>query len=456
MCGIYGIFSRYKGGLSSFDLGALKQMAIVTSLRGDHSSGFAALYNNTKKAPWVVRSVGDPFNLFFRKEVLSGLDKMVTGASSSMGIFGHGRYATKGAITVENAHPFTEGKITLVHNGTIASGVDMSATADNGEAVEVDSHALAIAMDKEGIAKALCKVNGAFAVIVHNQEDGCIYFARNKERPLCWYKSHGKLYIMSEVSAMNFLLDRSTTITQPSTPEHKIGLGVVSEFEVMKLYKYDPVSCDLYMVEDLAEMRREILASAAPFRNQPKKSEPWKPTENGGKVKNYTEGKGYQFKCNSIEKALDGSNEYIYHLELEGGEAAIARSSLEDTSRVGQLGWAQTLRHRYTKGERGIAQAKFTRIMWYDVAAEELLKKVGEDSKDVVDAEEEEDGAQTRDYQVSRNHVYVTRKGFSSMECKCGSCDKAVGFDEVPEMFVTAENQLLCEDCNKTLEIFKG
>ncbi|MBR2371903.1 MAG: glutamine--fructose-6-phosphate aminotransferase, partial [Clostridia bacterium] len=100
MCGIAGYTGKRKASEVVIDGLA------VLEYRGYDSAGIA-LFNGqgnlqiTKKAGFV-----------------SHLKKAVYGKEGCCGI-GHTRWATHGAVCKKNAHPFTHGAFTVVHNGII-------------------------------------------------------------------------------------------------------------------------------------------------------------------------------------------------------------------------------------------------------------------------------------------------------------------------------------------------
>lgn len=124
-------------------------------------------------------------------------------------VVGHNRAATKGATTDENAHPFIEDHICLVHNGTLTSHKHLADT-------DVDSHAICKAFAEEGYEKVIPKLRGAFALIWYDAKDKKLRIARNDQRPLWLIQTPDADYIASEPTMLMWLVQRvHNKIIQP-------------------------------------------------------------------------------------------------------------------------------------------------------------------------------------------------------------------------------------------------
>lgn len=174
MCGIVGLICKNPNkGFDYKHPDMFKEMLFVDTLRGDDSTGMFVVskYGNVDYG-----KAAEPAPEFFFNKATDDLIRKIyqTGAV----VVGHNRKATKGSTNDENAHPFKEQDIIMVHNGTIRNQKSLN------DKVEVDSHAICHAMAEHGVGKALSKVDGAFAIAAYDIAKKQFYLARNAERPL--------------------------------------------------------------------------------------------------------------------------------------------------------------------------------------------------------------------------------------------------------------------------------
>jgi predicted glutamine amidotransferase len=194
MCGLIGAV----GVIDNKVKDVVKTLFILDLVRGHHSSGIAVV--NDKKETSILKDVGTPFELL-KDTRYAG----ITGGTINM-MMCHNRYATKGAQTANNAHPFEMDHIIGAHNGTVHN---LSRLKD-GFKFDVDSQAIFNNISHEGIIETAKKVDGAYALTWYNKQDNTFNIARNKERPLYFAFAKGMktLYWASEDWMLYVALNR--------------------------------------------------------------------------------------------------------------------------------------------------------------------------------------------------------------------------------------------------------
>jgi hypothetical protein len=186
MCGIWGFITTEKqrgaGGRLRFVEGA----ALAGTLRGSDSTGAIIIDHNTKRlADWckVVGTGEEWLGSKYTQEKFTA-----SRAHDMRAVIGHNRSATLGKVTLDNAHPFQEGDITLVHNGTLDSLADLKVGKDKvgtkRKPVEVDSHLITHNLAVHTVDEVIPTLSGAFALVWHDSRNNGIYMIRNSQRPL--------------------------------------------------------------------------------------------------------------------------------------------------------------------------------------------------------------------------------------------------------------------------------
>lgn len=196
MCGLVGA----AGDLTGKEERAFKTLLILDVLRGEHSTGIAAVFKN-KEAPQVVKSVGTPFDLFYDKRCEDVFRK------PNRVLIGHNRYATQGAVNRRNAHPFEFENVIGAHNGTLTSRWQL----DDNKDFDVDSQSLYNHVSRNGIKDAIEKIQGAYALTWWDKEHQTINFLRNRERPLfmCHSEDGKCMFWASEKWMLSVALSRN-------------------------------------------------------------------------------------------------------------------------------------------------------------------------------------------------------------------------------------------------------
>lgn len=196
MCGIVGYIGANRSvpvlinGLSRLEY------------RGYDSAGVAVI--NGKKLD-VIKSKG---RLKVLEEKLNGMDIKAT-----VGI-GHTRWATHGAPSDLNSHPHTNSdqSIAVVHNGIIENYLkikDFLIKHGYNFVSETDTEVIAHLVDYyyEGdligaVRKALCKLEGAYAIGVVSKDHPDLIVAARKDSPLIVGLGEDENYIASDVPAI--------------------------------------------------------------------------------------------------------------------------------------------------------------------------------------------------------------------------------------------------------------
>ena len=178
MCGIVGMFSST--ALSNSEIDLFKGLLAVDIIRGSHATGVIKVNTFQNKVSMHKRAV-DAYDFLAMAETKEFFDK-----DRGNILIGHNRYATMGdKADHQNAHPFQQDHITMVHNGGVSAwGLDLL-EGYNEPGVVVDSHMVAKTIAAHGIKKAVTeKLDGAFALVWWDSKEKSLNFIRNTDRPL--------------------------------------------------------------------------------------------------------------------------------------------------------------------------------------------------------------------------------------------------------------------------------
>jgi predicted glutamine amidotransferase len=199
MCGIVGYISK-KDKLYAAEKAHFMRFALsLDTLRGADSTGVMTLQERFAVSMLKTTMPGDRFvqSDRYKKKITTGWAQV-----------GHNRAATLGSVTLDNAHPFNFGPVTLVHNGTlVGKGRSLPTFCDK---LEVDSMNIAKALSEHEpgeAAEVLSKTHGSFALVWFDSRDESINMCRNDDRPMHFGYNKDKdiMWFMSDGDHLNAL-----------------------------------------------------------------------------------------------------------------------------------------------------------------------------------------------------------------------------------------------------------
>ena len=164
MCGIVGFITTESKKGEQERSKFLKQALVIDTLRGDDSTGVFMVGHTPEfddGTPYWYKQLGTGAEFVDSKEYWEHCYDV----SSYRAAVGHNRAATVGGVDVDNAHPFQEGPITLVHNGTLISTQGLPNPLAGLPDVSVDSHAICHNLAKHPVETVVAKLHGAFALV---------------------------------------------------------------------------------------------------------------------------------------------------------------------------------------------------------------------------------------------------------------------------------------------------
>ncbi len=209
MCGIFGCLSRQPQNLVDSTLQGLK----ILEYRGYDSAGLAYQAKTQLK---VTKAVG-------------GIDKLsqkIKQKSTTTVCIGHTRWATNGAVNVNNSHPHlsADGTIAVVHNGIIEN---YQACRDNLARKNIE---LKTPVDTEVIPNILCLLchnkhkihdylQGQYVFCATENNKNNLFLAKKGNLPLFIGRDQETIYITSDTLALPSSVTEIITLDDLDTCE---------------------------------------------------------------------------------------------------------------------------------------------------------------------------------------------------------------------------------------------
>jgi hypothetical protein len=252
MCGLVGL----AGNLNQMHNKAFQKLLLLDTVRGIDSTGIAVLGLGPKAKLKIHKALGLPDSLLYQKGVEDVLNYDMKPKGIYKLLMGHNRAATSGGVSEDTAHPFTFGKITGMHNGTVHAH---NLIGDEKQ----DTQKIFRSIDEKGIDWTWERLNGAAALVWWNDEDETLNFIRNSQRPLCfaWNPAHNvlawasegwMLQVASKSSVANLNLEKKKDENDKPTDNN-----AVFSFPTDTLFSYKVTSTTCRLAEEPRKIEKK-------------------------------------------------------------------------------------------------------------------------------------------------------------------------------------------------------
>ena len=238
MCGLVGIIAKQKSGIFKTHTDVFQQLLWADQVRGMDGTGM--MFNVGKDTVRILKQPGPAGVLFAAKAYDKTISNII---QKSNFVFGHNRSATSGKKVWADTHPFAEKHITLIHNGTLHTHKELSKEAT------VDSQAIAQHLAEQGTKETIKAVNGAFALIWTDTQEGTLNLCRNYDRPL-YLLDAGPIWIVSSEEELGKWIAKRNNFNV--TTSVSLLPGMLYSFDMKKddYTEYKTEKLDLYSFQN--------------------------------------------------------------------------------------------------------------------------------------------------------------------------------------------------------------
>ena len=248
MCGIVA----FKG--KSFDAGKVVFEGLkLLEYRGYDSAGVAQLSENKELKIFKKQGrVANSENLFSEANIRSNI------------CIGHTRWATHGEPSDKNSHPILSfnKKFTIVHNGIIENYKELKKILEDegySFSTETDTEVLVNFLEscisksssvEEGLTFGLSKVEGAYGIVIMDNENPENLYAARKGSPLAVGKIDGNFILASDATPIVKYTDKVIYLDDNSLVKIENDSFKIFDFDLnIKNKKFQKVDVELQKVE---------------------------------------------------------------------------------------------------------------------------------------------------------------------------------------------------------------
>ena len=248
MCGIVA----FKG--KSFDAGKVVFEGLkLLEYRGYDSAGIALLSENKDLKIFKKQGrVANSENLFLDANIRSNI------------CIGHTRWATHGEPSDKNSHPILSfnKKFTIVHNGIIENYKELTKILEDGGysfSTDTDTEVLINFLEfcisksssvEEGLTFGLSKVEGAYGIVIMDNENPENLYAARKGSPLAIGKFDGNFILASDATPIVKYTDKVIYLDDNSFIKIEKDSFKIFDFDLnIKNKKFKKVDVELQKVE---------------------------------------------------------------------------------------------------------------------------------------------------------------------------------------------------------------